>query len=163
MDDVQYQYGPQLRITILFFIILACAGTYLLWTGYHNVDGLIIERVLELSPKHATIFYYVFGSGALLGALFFLCNIIFIIKGETRYLVIQGHSMSIPKTLLQSEKTIQFNDIVKTRMIGGNGTIDAVFITKVDKVKLFSRYFESEEDFQDAIDLIFSKLPEDVH
>lgn len=61
-DQIEYPYHPSIKMLVLAVIGFAAAGLFLAHTAETNDQGLIIDRVIELSPQNATIFYWVLAS-----------------------------------------------------------------------------------------------------
>lgn len=128
MNEVRIPYKPNKIIMILAIAFFgACAG-FMADIAANNDRGLILNRVIELSPQNATIFYWVIASASM---VFVVVGFFALVKSffTNREIVITETSITSPKSALSKlDVTVNFSDI-------SNVTIQTIQRTRILNIK----------------------------
>jgi hypothetical protein len=105
MDTLEYRYKPKPWVMLATMLFFAAAGAFLAMEAFTNERGLVIQRIIHLSPQGATITYWCLAG---ICALFAIVGLAGFIAGlvSRQYLRLTMTEISAPKFAWSRTHTI---------------------------------------------------------
>ena len=115
-ETLRFVYRPKPLVMALAGLLFAGFAVFLVQQALTNDEGLIIDRVIELSPSAATGFYWLLAAACVLlvgGALLGLVRAF----GPPREMVLGAEGLTAPRNALRHEPvTVPYAAITDLRM-----------------------------------------------
>lgn len=113
MDEVlEFRYRPKFSAMLFGTLFFGFCAASLGLEAYSNNKGLIIDRLIHLSPQGATTVYSVLSGASLNFTIMGIVGLIYSFVSDGRIRV-SGNEISIQKDLLfsNSNKTVRISDV----------------------------------------------------
>jgi hypothetical protein len=151
MDEIRLPYKPNKTIFVMVVLFFGLCAAVLANVALANDRGLVLARVIELSPQNATIFYWALTGAAV---LFVLLGIITLVKSITsnREIVITENTITLPKhNFSKIDVSVKLSDITNLTMQNIQGTKILNIEYLGGKISVSNRMLPNKQAFEGLV------------
>lgn len=158
MHEVKFPYKPNIATFTMSLMFLCGLTIYVGYIASTNTQGLILNRIIELSANHATIFYWSIsvasGLLTLLGAITFIAALKY--KKE---IIVSGNTIIAPKSGI-SKKIITFdlNEVTDVYIQTIHKQKILNIVHPANKLSIPQSILPGKKAFEELTELIMSKV-----
>jgi Na+-transporting methylmalonyl-CoA/oxaloacetate decarboxylase gamma subunit len=155
--EIRIPYRPKIIIFLLGIVLFGYGSVHMVSLAATNERGLILNRIIELSPQGATIFYWVISVvGIVFSALAILAILISIFS--KREIVITDNEITSPKSAVsRKDITVKFSDIEEIKLQSIQSTKILTIKHASGKLSISSSMLPSTTHFEKLVLLLSSK------
>ena len=146
--EPRFEYRPRMTVIVATVLFFGACAVVIGMKAASNDRGLVIDRLIELGPEGATIFYWACAAASL--AFVAVAGLMLIVRVKVRQrITLTEDAVVVPRSRWSNEeRTIPFQDIIELRDITTAGQ-KFLKITHPDgKFMLIASMLPGAEDFE---------------
>jgi hypothetical protein len=146
-DELIYPYRPNVKTLALGFALFGLAAFYFVEKARTNTRGLIIDRVIELRPSEATIFYTILAALSF-GFVALAVYATWVALTRETVLALRASAFSMPVGVAKRDTTIPYREIRSIQLQAvRNREYLAVVLKDGKRVSIWPTMLPSKEIF----------------